>query len=179
MRLALDQNFPTPVVSAMQDFMPPAFQFEHIPKIDTRMSRLSDRELIICLHQKGYDGLISGNYRMLYEPDEVAAMVKTKMTMILMKQMGDNMLRASGALFLELPGLDKRIRPGKSNVFLLSYDRRTPQGAWDYLSDIAAHRSQTPQQLWDTFQPTDSEMKTLVLPPRRVKPRQPAPRPGE
>ena len=55
-RLALDQNFPTPILAALSDFI---VDIELVPlrKIDPRLSTLDDRELIIALHQLGYPGL--------------------------------------------------------------------------------------------------------------------------
>lgn len=47
---------------------------------------------------------------MLNLPREIAAIVATKAVVVAMKDMGDDAIRAAGALLLELPGLADRIR---------------------------------------------------------------------
>ncbi len=52
-RLALDQNFPTPILAALSDFV---LDVELVPlrNIDPRLSTLDDRQLIVALHQLGF-----------------------------------------------------------------------------------------------------------------------------
>ena len=76
------------------------------------MPELDDRPLIIALHQTGWDGLITNNYKMLDVPGEVAAIVKTKLTVIAVEGLGHDPLRAVGALLLELPGVPDESAPG-------------------------------------------------------------------
>ncbi len=125
-RYLLDQNFPVNLVRVMSDFMPPDVELVHVPEIDPRLSDMSDRELILWASRQGFDALVSTNYRMVNQPDEVAAMVHTKLTMVFTHKMGHSPLRASGALFLEPPKLHDRLRHG-SNVFMLLYDPREPR----------------------------------------------------
>jgi hypothetical protein len=162
-RYLLDQNFPVNLVRVMSEFMPDDLALFHLPAIDERLSDARDRELIIWAKKQGYDALVSTNYRMLDQPDEVAAMVETKLTMVLTKKMGHNPLRASGALFLELPTLHHRVRPGKSNIFLLTHEPRKPAQAWEHLTKIAARRATSTESLWQQFRPTDQEMRSDLL----------------
>ena len=61
-RLALDQNFPTPILAGLAEFI---VDIELIPlrKIDPRLSVLDDRALVIALHQLGFQGLVTNNTR--------------------------------------------------------------------------------------------------------------------
>jgi len=68
LRLALDQNFPTPLINAVRPYLPATLDVVHLHGIDPRMSDLDDRSLIIALHQGGWDGLITNNYKMLDVP---------------------------------------------------------------------------------------------------------------
>lgn len=104
MRLALDQNFPIPLINAVSDFLPSNMHIAHLKSIDRRLSDLDDRSLVIALYQSRWDGLITNNYKMLDVPEEVAAIVKTKLTVIAVEGLGHDPLRAVGALLLELPG---------------------------------------------------------------------------
>jgi len=88
LRLALDQNFPTPLIEAVRPYLPTDLEVTHLRGIDRRMSDLDDRSLIIALRQAGWDGLITNNYKMLDVPAEVAAIVKTKLTVVAVEGLG-------------------------------------------------------------------------------------------
>ena len=60
-RLALDQNFPIPLINAVRDYLPSTVRLAHLKSIDRRMQELDDRSLIIALHQAAWDGLITNN----------------------------------------------------------------------------------------------------------------------
>ena len=107
-RLALDQNFPTPILAALAEFI---VDIELIPlrRIDPRLSSLDDRTLVVALHQLGFPGLVTNNYKMLKNPKELAAIVATKLTVFAIEGVGDDPIRATGALLLDLPGALKRM----------------------------------------------------------------------
>lgn len=163
LRLALDQNFSTPLINAVRDYLPPELELVHLANIDPRLSDLSDRQLFIALRQLGFDGLITNNYKMLDVPEELAAIVKTKAVVVAIEALGHDPIRAVGALLLKLPGLRPRLRPAVSNVFRLNYARRQPHDGWEYLAKAATRLSLLPQDLWDRVKVTDSEMARPVL----------------
>ncbi len=163
LRLALDQNFPTPLIEAVSGYLPTEVSLSHLTGIDRRLSLLTDRELFIALKQLGYDGLVTNNYKMLDVPEEVAAIVKTKAVVVAVEALGHDPIRAVGALLLELPGLSVRVRPNAANIFRLNYARRPPQDAWLYFSAAAARLSRTPGDLWDEVKVTDNEMARQLL----------------
>jgi hypothetical protein len=143
LRLALDQNFPTPLIEGIRQFLPADLQLTSLHRINPALSELSDRELFIALSQLDLEGLITNNDKMLDVPEEIAAIVATKSVVVAVEGLGQDPIRAVGALLLELPGLAGRVRPGVSNVFRLAYRRRAPEDAWRYLS-IAAERRLSP-----------------------------------
>jgi len=163
MRLALDQNFPIPLIHAIGDYLPPNVQLAHLKSIDRRTQELDDRPLIIALRPTGWAGLITNNYKMLDVPAEVAAIVKTKLTVIAIEGLGHDPLRAVGALLLELPSIPRRIRPRHANVFRLAYRQRPPTNAWDYFKAAAARHHRDPDELWQEVGVTDEELATPVL----------------
>jgi hypothetical protein len=79
-RLALDQNFPTPLIRAVAAYLPDDVEVRSLHQIDRRLSDLEDRSLLIALRQLGWNGLITNNYRMLAVPHEIAAIIKTRTT---------------------------------------------------------------------------------------------------
>lgn len=159
LRLALDQNFPTPLIEAMRPWVPTDIELTSVRRIDPALSDLSDRALFIVLKQLGFDGSVTNNYKMLNVPEEVAAIVSTKATVIAVVGLGHDPIRAVGALLLELPGLCDRIRPGKSNVFRLEYRSRP----WDYLTDAASRLGVPTEDLWQGTRVPREEMETAVL----------------
>lgn len=78
-RLALAQNFPTPILAALVDFI---VDIELVPlrRIDCRLSSLDDRALVVALQQSGFQGLVTNNSKVLKNPKELAAIVATKLT---------------------------------------------------------------------------------------------------
>lgn len=164
LRLALDQNFPTPLINAVRAYLPSNLGLQSLHEIDPRLSDLDDRPLIIGLHQLGWDGLITNNYKMLEVPTEIAAIVTTKMIIIAIEGLGHDPLRAVGALLLELPGLPDRLRPRTSNVFRLAYRRRPPEDAWTYLQRAADRVGQQADQLWRRVRVSGDELGNAVLP---------------
>jgi hypothetical protein len=162
-RLALDQNFPTPLIRAVATYLPDDVEVSSLHQIDRRLSDLDDRSLLIALRQVGWDGLITNNYKMLAVPQEIAAIIKTRTTVVAVEGLGHDPLRAVGALMLELPGLASRLVPNRSNVFRLAYRRRTPEDAWDYLRVVAERAGRTPEDLWNDVGVSNEELETRVL----------------
>lgn len=164
LRLALDQNFPTPLINAIRGYLPPEMELRSLHEIDRRLSDLDDRALFIALHQLGWHGLITNNYKMLDVPTEIAAIIKTRMIVVAIEGLGHDPLRAVGALLLELPGLADRLRSRRSNVFRLAYRRRASEDAWVYLQRAAERLGERPDELWRRVAVTDAELTAPVLP---------------
>ena len=76
------------MIDAVRDYLPPTLQLAHLKTIDRRPPELDDRSLIIALHETGWDGLITNNNKMLDVSAEVAAIVKTKLTVIAIEGLG-------------------------------------------------------------------------------------------
>jgi hypothetical protein len=64
LRLALDQNFPTPLIGAVTDYLPDDIEIKSLRRIDPRLSELDDRTLFLTLHHLGWHGLVTNNYKM-------------------------------------------------------------------------------------------------------------------
>ena len=103
LRLALDQNFPTPLINAVRGYLPADLEIQSLRQIDPRLSELDDRALLIAVHQLGWYGLITNNYKMLAVPTEIAAIVKTNAIVIAVEGLGHDPLRAVGACCSNCP----------------------------------------------------------------------------
>lgn len=164
LRLALDQNFPAPLIRHLVDYLPEALELRSLHDIDPRLTAMDDRPLIIALHQLGWHGLITNNYKMLYEPHEVAAIVETRCVVVAVEGLGHDPLRAAGALLLELPGLEKRLIKDGSSVVLLRYRRRQAEDGWHYLAEAARRRDEPSNVVWKRHRPSAGELTSRVLP---------------
>lgn len=150
-------------MEAVAVYLPGDIDLVHVARIDDRLSALSDRQLFIALHQLGFDGLVTNNYKMLDVPEEVATIIKTKAVVVAVEGLGHDPIRAVGAFLLELPGLAGRLRPGVSNVIRLRYQRRAPEDGWKHFRDVAVRRELEPAQLWELVKVTDEELTSPLL----------------
>lgn len=161
LRFALDQNFPPFVLDAAAHL--PDVDLQAISRIDPRAGELGDRELLIYLRQKGWHGLITNNYKMLWVPSEIAAVVKAKIALFAIQGLGDDPLRATGALMIHLPAVVKRVQLGQGQVFRVNPQTPQPEPAWRYFSGSAERRGKSPDELYASVKVTDEELATPVL----------------
>lgn len=77
MDIPLDHNFPEPILKSLRDFIS---EVNLIPlrRIDERLPELDDRRLVIAIHQLGFPGFVTSNYKMLQNPRELAAVIATE-----------------------------------------------------------------------------------------------------
>lgn len=163
--LALDHNFPEPVIHALRPWMGNVrlLPLRHIHPV---LTTLDDRELIIMLSQLGLDGLVTLNYKMLRNPRELAAILRTRLPVLAVERVGDDPLRAAGALLLDLPVVARAMQSGASGVFWLRPRGPSAQQPWDLFVDAATRRHEDPQQLYARVRVSDLELKASVLPAR-------------
>ena len=160
--LALDQNFPEPILDALGRFI---VDIRLIPlrRIDPRLPSLEDRELLIALHQLGYRGLVTNNYKMLKNPRELAAVIATRLTVFAIEGVGHDPLRATGALLLDLPGAVRRMHEVPGRVFWLRPRQAAPQEAWELFQALAKRRRQGADELYREVEVASEELARPVL----------------
>lgn len=103
-RFALDHNFPDPIVEVLRDFQVDA-ELVRVDQIDTRMPDLDDWELLLALHHHAepWDGLITTDSSMLNQGPELAALIQTRLTLVVAVESGHNPVKASGSCSPTLP----------------------------------------------------------------------------
>ena len=86
------------------------------------MPDLEDWELLVALHHDAspWDGLITTDSSMLNQGPELAALIQTKLTLVVAVESGHNPVKASGLLFAYLGGICKRTRPDAPQVWTLN-----------------------------------------------------------
>lgn len=156
---ALDHNFPTPIVEALVGFQTDA-RLVRIDKIDSRLPELDDWELLLALHHHAdlWDGLITTDSSMLNQGPEVAALIQTKLTLVVAMDAGHNPVKASGLLFAHLAAISQRTRPDVPQLWKLRASARPHQDPWDCVKHIAEHNNRDTQDVWDEVRRTDAQM---------------------
>jgi hypothetical protein len=163
-RVALDQNFPSNLVAAIAGAVPPGVELASIRSVDPRLSDMGDRQVIIALRQLGFDAMVSNDRHILSNPAELAALLATRLGFVCIRAAGDNSIKATGALLLELSNLPRVFQDKKRRVLVLHYQPRRASDAWDYMKQIADRTGTTAEELYATTRPTDGEMTQAVLP---------------
>jgi hypothetical protein len=161
-RLALDQNFPTPILAALAEFIVD-IELVSLRKIDPRLSGLDDRALVIALHQLGFPGLVTNNYKMLKNPKELAAIIATKLTVFAIEGVGDDPIRATGALLLDLPGALKRMDSRKAQVFWMRPRNPMPEDPMALFQRAADHQHRDADALFAELIVSKDELHARVL----------------
>ena len=89
-RLALDQNFPEPIVDGLADWLASDAELVPIRRIDDRMATLDDWEVLLALHadDSHWDGLITTDSKILSLPRELAVLCQTKLTLVVVEAVG-------------------------------------------------------------------------------------------
>jgi hypothetical protein len=159
--LALDHNFPEPILATLAEFMVD-IRLVPLRAIDVRLSDLDDRQLVIALHQLGYRGLVTNNYKMLKNPTELAAILKTKLTVFAIEGVGHDPLRATGALLLDLPGAVRKMA-AQAGVFWLRPRNPELVDPWKLFQTAAGHQHRDPADLYADVAVSDEELRRAVL----------------
>ena len=161
-QLAMDHNFPEPLLTQIAPWIPEV-EFVWLRDIHPDLPALEDRRMIVALHQLGWVGLVTNNYKMLTIPTELAAILKTKIGFFCIEGTGDDPIRAAGALLLDLPGVLKDFQPGKGAIYRLKPRRPRPVVGWDLFTTAAERRETTAAALYDEVCVSDEELATPIL----------------
>ena len=157
-QLVLDVNFPVPIVRAVEPYIK-GVNFVSLDDIDSQLRELDDRDLLRALHQEGYEWLVTNDTRMLQNPEEIAAIMKSKVSVFAVKGAGHDPVRATGALLLDLPGALKRAQSFERPAVFRSAPRNPdPQKPWDFLKRAAEHLNVSVTDLFNEVRMTDAEL---------------------
>lgn len=150
---ALDHNFPQPIIDALIEFSVET-EVVRVDQIDPRMTELDDWELLLALHHhtRPWDGLITTDSSMLQQPRELAALIQTRLTLVVAMASGHDPLKATGLLFAYLAGICNRTRPDRPQVWKLRAAERRAEDPWDDLKRVADHQNRDAQALWSECQ---------------------------
>ncbi|MDR1188263.1 MAG: hypothetical protein LBK95_12550 [Bifidobacteriaceae bacterium] len=158
-RVALDQNFPTNLVSSIEGAVPQTIELRSVWAIDPKLSDMGDRQLILSLHSIGFDALVSQDARILQTPEHLAALLATKIGFVCVRNAANSSIKATGALLLELSRLPRVFQERGRRVLDLHFESRRPRDAWHYMEKIAKRSGTEARKLYAQFKPTAEELR--------------------
>ncbi len=157
LRLALDQNFPAPIVRALQGYIP-GVELTPVGDIDARLPLADDWQLLLALSQKGYDGLVTQDAKMLNLAKELLVIEQTKLKVIAIEATGHQPVAATGILLAHLDRLRAQADPKRAQVWRLRVKLGQPETPSDFLNRVAAHSNVSPAHLRRDHAPSAAEM---------------------
>lgn len=117
--IALDHNFPKPIVQAVARWLP-ELAFHWIKDLSGDLNLLEDHDLVYELQRRRFPIMVTNNHRMLDDERVLVAIEQTRLTVVAIERAGDDPVLATGVLLRDLPrvlasdhnkGLYFRVRP--------------------------------------------------------------------
>jgi hypothetical protein len=156
---ALDQNFPEPIIAALNDFIPEA-ELVPLQDIDPQLAEIDDWQVLLALHhhEREWDGLVTNDASMLNLPREMCVLRQTNLTLVIAHDSGHDPIRATGLLFTHIGYIARNTTPAEPQVWELNANNRPARDAWHHLTRIADHRNVEPERLWRESRLTNAEL---------------------
>ena len=108
---------PPPIVAALSRYIPET-ELVPIGNIDSRMLDLDDWQILVALkkHDRPWARLVTNDADFFSQPRELAALMQTKLAVIVAEAAGHDAIKATGLLLAHLPAICKRISPGHAQL---------------------------------------------------------------
>jgi hypothetical protein len=155
---ALDQNFPEPIVAALNDYI---LEAELVPvrHIDTQLAEIDDWELLLALHhhRRAWDGLITTDSGMLSQSRELAVVRQANLSLVVAREAGHDPIKATGLLFTHLAWICRESRPDRPQIWSLVANNRPGHDPWEFFERIARHTNRTADDVWSEGRLTVAE----------------------
>jgi hypothetical protein len=160
LRFALDQNFPQPIIDALDEFMVEA-ELVALQQIDPRLSDLDDWEVLLALHlhDDQWEGLITTDSGMLSLPRELCVLLQTKLTLVVAHAAGHDPLKATGLLLTYLPWIANHSDPAVAQLWVLRAANRPYTNPWEELAKIAHRQRVDTDALYEDHKLTREELR--------------------
>jgi hypothetical protein len=120
--VALDHNFPEPLLSGVARWMP-EFAFHWIKDLPPgELNEHEDHDLVYELHRRAFPVMATNNHKMLDDQRVLVAIEQTRLTVVAIEGAGDDPVFATGVLLRDLrdvlrgntpQGMYVRIKPSR------------------------------------------------------------------
>lgn len=164
LRLALDQNFPTPLIRAARPWLG-GIELRHTFELDPRLSKLDDWELLIALrhHPDGYSGVVTADGRMLGQARELAVLHQTGLSLVVAEGAGHDPVKATGLVLTHITHIAGQIARNRSQIWSLGSHAPRAKGPRDYLGVIASKTGTSIEQAFGEARVDDATLKRNPL----------------
>ncbi|MDP9262464.1 MAG: hypothetical protein M3O89_10875 [Actinomycetota bacterium] len=164
-RLALDQNFPEPIVDGLADWLASDAELVPIRRIDDRMATLDDWEVLLALHSDNseWDGLITTDAKMLILPRELAVLCQTKLTLVVAEAVGHDPIKATGLVLAHITRICEQTRPDTAQVWRLRTSTKPAEDPWSFLERVAERRDTDAQALYSSERLSKAKLRQSPL----------------
>lgn len=85
---------------------------------------------------------------MLNLPRELCVLMRTRLTLVAIREAGHDMVKATGLLFAYLPGICKRTETSRAQLWTPAAAQRPATDPWDAFERVAEHRTLDAQELY-------------------------------
>jgi len=162
---ALDQNFPEPIVDALETHLEDDVELVPIRRVDRRMSELDDWEVLLALHNdaRAWDGLVTTDSDMLSLPRELAVLCQTRLTLVVAVAAGHDPIKATGLVLAHVAGICHQTRPDAPQVWKLATAQRPADDPWDYLAAVARRRGESADAVYRRERLTKAQLARSPL----------------
>jgi hypothetical protein len=157
---ALDQNFPEPIIQALEEFIPEV-NLVPLREIDPLLTaEMEDWQIMLSLHHHAdqWDGLITNDHHILTLPREMAVLRQTNLSLVVVQSLGHDPIRATGLLFMHLEYIGRETTPDRPQVWRLSARSTPGEEPWKYIERIARQQNRRPNTVWNEARLTTAEL---------------------
>lgn len=148
---ALDQNFPEPIVVALQRYLEDAVELVPLRHIDERLPTCDDWQVLHALHvhKRPWDGLITTDHDMLSLPKELAVLCQSRLSLVIAVAAGHDPIKATGLVLAHISGICSQTRPKIPQIWRLRTTAKPPEDPWDFITMIASRQGATAAALYE------------------------------
>jgi hypothetical protein len=148
---ALDQNFPEPIVVALQRYLEDDVELVPLRHIDKRLPTCDDWQVLQALHvhKRPWDGLITTDHDMLSLPKELAVLCQSRLSLVIAVAAGHDPIKATGLVLAHISGICSQTRPETPQIWRLRTMAKPPEDPWAFITKIAGRQGETPATLYE------------------------------
>ncbi len=147
---ALDQNFPEPIVVALQRYLEDDVELVPLRHIDERLPTCEDWQVLQALHahERPWDGLITTDHDMLSLPKELAVLCQSHLSLVIAVAAGHDPIKATGLVLAHISGICGQTRPEIPQIWRLRTMAKPPEDPWTFITKIANRQEETATTLY-------------------------------
>ena len=156
LRVALDHNFPIPIVRALGEGIAEA-TLAPIAEIDARMGDLDDHEVVRAVAHRGYDMLVSCDRDYFEEAAVLTAVLQCRLSVVVVQGQGHDPVAASGLLLAYVKHLAAQFDKEHAQIFKLRVGRPRASDPWDAMKTLAEREKISADALYKKHRVADGD----------------------